>query len=369
MQYNNCQPASFAVRDEEGGHRRYREERHFFRNSFQRDRDRVVHSRPFRRLDGKTQVFLNGSGDHFRTRLTHTLEVSIIARTIARRLRLNEDLTEAIAMAHDLGHTPFGHSGERVLDELLKDEGGFDHNLQSLRIVDYLEKKYPSFNGLNLTYSVRTGLLKHRDKDTTLDNKRLPPHSHLEGQVADIADDLAYYTHDIDDGLESSLLAEEQVAGLQLWQRAVRQAGDEGVGADSRISQAYTVRCLIDMLVNDVIRVSEANLNEVAPETSADGCSCPYPLITFSDDIKDAARELRDFLFRRLYRHSEVTALHTQLGEILEDLFHYFLASPESMGEGARLRIPECGLKRSVADYIAGMTDRFAIDAHDRFCK
>ncbi|MFW6414565.1 MAG: dGTP triphosphohydrolase, partial [Verrucomicrobiota bacterium] len=342
---------------------------HSFRNCFQRDRDRVVHSRPFRRLDGKTQVFLNGSGDHFRTRLTHTLEVSIIARTIARRLRLNEDLTEAIAMAHDLGHAPFGHTGERVLNGLLKEEGGFDHNLQSLRIVDYLEKKYPGFNGLNLTEAVRTGLLKHRDENTTLDQKPLPPFPHLEGQVADMADDLAYYTHDIDDGLEAFLLSEEKVCSLQLWQLASKQAEKEGAGQDRQLRQSYTVRCLIDMLVNDVIRASEENINAKDLENHDEACWLDTSLVSFSSEFQEISRELRDFLFRELYRHQEVMQLHNQLERVVEELYYYFLDHPESVGQGARLRIPESGMKRAVADYIAGMTDRFALEAHHHLCR
>ena len=361
---NEAYLAPYAVHSDSSRGRRFPEPPHAFRSPFQRDRDRIVHSRAFRRLEGKTQVFLNGSGDHYRTRLTHTIEVSVIARTLARRLRLNEDLTEAIALAHDLGHTPFGHMGERVLDELLRDRacGGFDHNRQALRVVDCLERKYPGREGLNLSWEVRTGLLKHRQPDTRLDDVLLGEGTDLEAQVAYIADDVAYCTHDLDDGFESGLLKEASLRHVRLWQMAREQALGQGGSPRSESFRSYVVRCLIDTLVGDILAQTLFRFEQVP---------APVPLptggfagvLSFSPEIGAQAEELRTHLFRHVYRHRDVTAVNEQAGRIVRDLFRYFLKHPEKMGVSARRRAAE-NRERATADYIAGMTDRYALALH-----
>jgi dGTPase len=361
--------APYATRNADSRGRRSAEPGHSFRQPFQRDRDRIIHSRAFRRLDGKTQVFLNGTGDHFRTRLTHTIEVTAIARTLARGLALNEDLTEAIALAHDLGHTPFGHVGERVLNELLGEEhGGFDHNLQSLRIVDCLEKKYPGIDGLNLTWEVRCGLIKHRgERPVALDGVTLPPRPRLEAQVADIADDLAYYAHDIDDGIEGGLLQEADLAGVTLWDMAHEQALHNGAGNERELLVPYTIRCLIDMLVGDVLECSRQQLDAWQPPSPAAAQALPAPVIRFSEHFSQCSRQLRDFLFERVYWHPEVIEVNQRMGQAVRDLFATFTEHPDKMGAGAQKRITEFGLERTAADYIAGMTDRFALQLHRTF--
>ncbi|HRR29047.1 MAG TPA: dNTP triphosphohydrolase, partial [Victivallales bacterium] len=226
----NIHLAEYAIKNTSNPNRKYPEEPHPFRTDFQRDRDRILHSKAFRRLEYKSQVFLNGTGDHLRTRLTHTIEVAAIARTITRTFMLNEDLTETIALAHDLGHTPFGHPGEHVMNEIMKDEGGFDHNEQSLRMVDILERKYPEYEGLNLTYETRAGLVKRRNPEKAiLDGKKLPPQPSLESQVADISDDLTYYGHDVDDGLDSGLITEKMLESIEIWNMAAEIASKNGL--------------------------------------------------------------------------------------------------------------------------------------------
>jgi dGTPase len=361
--------APYAVRSSQGMRRRIAEGGHAFRTPFQRDRDRIVHSRAFRRLDGKTQVFLNGSGDHYRTRLTHTIEVAALARTMARRLRLNEDLTEAIALAHDLGHTPFGHMGERVLDELLDgEEGGFDHNRQCLRIVDYLEEKYPGRDGLNLTWEVRAGLIKHRDecRGAVLDGECLPPNPCLEAQVADVADDLAYYAHDVDDGLEAGLLDEKMLEGLAVWRRAMEIAGKDGpISGVRRIN--YTVRCMIDMFAADVINHSVSVVADADPEDCIAVRQLSGPLVGFSPAMKQASQELRVFLFKNLYRHSDIMEINERMGNVMRRLFQFLHDNPEHLGAGSRSRLDRFGLNRVVADYIAGMTDSYAVHLFEKF--
>jgi dGTPase len=364
--------APYAIHNVQSRGRRLTEDGHEFRQPFQRDRDRIIHSRAFRRLDGKTQVFLNGTGDHFRTRLTHTIEVAAIARTIARRLRLNEDLTEAIALAHDLGHTPFGHMGERVLDRMMQASGsGFDHNEQSLRIVDCLETKYPGIMGLNLTWEVRCGLIKHRDqsgKKSTLDNTPLPRVPSLEAQVADVADDLAYSTHDIDDGLEGGLISDQALQSVSLWRQARQQAQRDGAAPGSPYFLPYTVRCLIDMLVGNVIEHSLCQLKTFHPSTPAEVHALPASVIGFTPEFAAQTHELRTFLFENVYWHPEVIQLNERVGKVVEELFHFFMTNPDELGQGARQRTAATGRERAVADYISGMTDRFAMELHNRLC-
>ncbi|MDD3119114.1 MAG: deoxyguanosinetriphosphate triphosphohydrolase [Victivallales bacterium] len=362
--------APYAVRNSGSRGRRHPETAHPFRSDFQRDRDRILHSRAFRRLEYKTQVFLNGSGDHYRTRLTHTIEVAAIARTMARTLYLNEDLAETIALAHDLGHTPFGHAGERRMQALLRDDGGFDHNAQALKVVDELEIKYPSYNGLNLCWEVRSGLIKHRDGNTAvLDGAVLPAHPFLEAQVADLADDLAYYGHDVDDGLDAGLLNQEMLMTLPLWRRAVLPAEQAGLEPDSERYLAFSVRNLIDMMVGDAIRHSADLILASGVAASGDVERCDGALIAFSPEFALMTGELHDFLFENVYFHPEVIGVNHIASDRMENLFRVYIANPELLGDHARSRMERVGVKRAAADYIAGMTDRFAMNEYLRLCE
>lgn len=356
----------YAITESRG--RKYPHPSHPFRLDFQRDRDRVVHSRAFRRLEYKTQVFLNSHGDHFRTRLTHTMEVTALARTIARVLKVNEDLTEAISLAHDLGHTPFGHNGERVLDKLIADIGGFDHNIQSLRVVDYIEKKYPNRDGLNLTWEVRSGLVKRRGKEAALDGEKLPPFPSLEAQIADVSDDLAYYTHDIDDGIEAGLLNDEMLSQEVFWQKAKQLAIRSGGDPEQDYFNTFVVRNLIDMLVKNVVDSTVQRLEQMAPESPEKVGNMPRIIVGFSEDFADYSKSFRTFLFKNLYRHPQVNAVNDQTGRIINNLFDFFMKNPDDMPEGAQKRRNENPLARVVADYIAGMTDRYAQLLHDACC-
>ncbi|MFA4945271.1 MAG: dNTP triphosphohydrolase [Lentisphaeria bacterium] len=341
--------APWAMRAAESRGRRHPEPPHPFRSPFQRDRDRIIHCRAFRRLDGKTQVFLNGTGDHYRTRLTHTIEVAAIARTLARGLRLNEDLAEAVSLAHDLGHTPFGHMGERVLNELLP--GGFDHNAQSLRVVDRLERKYPGIEGLNLTWEVRRGLLKHAAAGGTLDGIPVEAPPSLEAQAAHIADDIAYCTHDLDDGLESGLLTPAMLDGLELWRRARETALGQGGDPSAGSFLTFVVRCLVDLLVEDGLQHSAASLARAGRAGTVGLSPALQPLVA----------QLAERLFQRLYRHPEVMAVNRRAGDVVRRLFRHFTGHPEELGESARQRAVGEGPARAAADYLAGMTDRYAL--------
>jgi len=340
-----------------------------WRTEYQRDRDRIIHSRAFRRLEYKTQVFLNGTGDHLRTRLTHTMEVAAIARNISRALRLNEDLAEAIALAHDLGHSPFGHSGEQVLNRLMRGHGGFEHNRQSLRTVAWLEQKYPGFPGLNLTWEVREGLAKHV---TSHDHPLLPPgfearSPSLEAQVANLADEVAYSSHDLDDGLEAGLLSEAALRHeVRVWRQAaarVRRAHGELPDACRR---DFIIRCIIDDQVHDVVETTERRL-QAARVASADAVRRrARPLVSYSPARRSSNLELRDYLYRNLYYNPAVRGPNTRAVQMLEALFHHYLEHPRDLGEQSRKRVRTEGPHRAVCDYLAGMTDRYAIEEHAR---
>ncbi len=361
--------AQYAVTQDNDGQRRWAESNHAFRSPFQRDRDRVVHSRAFRRLERKTQVFLDGEGDHYRTRLTHTIEVAAIARTLARSLNVNEDLSEAVALAHDLGHPPFGHMGESVLDELMRGVGEhFDHNEHSLRVVDTLERRYPGFEGLNLTKGVREALIKRRHPESSLDGVRLSLHPSLEGQIADLADDLAYYVHDVDDGLEAGLVTPGQISEQPLWSMAEERALEQRSPGDcsENAFPAFTLRCMLDMMVGDVLEGTQQRLEGWAPSSANDIRQASEPVVILSEPLSDGCRQLRQFLFEYLYRHPTVMNVNYRMGEVVRDLFSYYTRYPEKMGEGSRQRAERDGLYRAVADYIAGMTDRFALEVHAR---
>lgn len=357
--------APYAMKSADSKGRIYPEEEHPFRTDFQRDRDRILHSHAFRRLEYKTQVFLSYSGDHIRNRLTHTIEVAAIARTIARALAANEDLTEAIALAHDLGHTPFGHAGERAMAHLMAQYGGFDHNLQALRIVDLLEIKYPEYDGINLTWEVRSGLLKHRSEDVVLDGITLPPQASLEAQIADIADDLTYYGHDVDDGLDSGLITEEMMESLELWKRASILVRKFGVAPGTERFRAYAVRCIIDMMVGDLIRNSHLLIQQQNPQNVSEIEQCDHMMISFSQDFHTMTQELRSFLYEKLYFGPELNKLNALSLSRMQTLFQIFSKHPEFMGETIQQRIPIDGIHRAVADYIAGMTDNFAVTEYN----
>lgn len=362
---SNCPLSHFAIRETpHSARRREPESRHALRSPFQRDRDRIIHSRAFRRLEYKTQVFLSGEGDHYRTRMTHTIEVVAIARTLARGLGVNEDVTEAIAMAHDLGHTPFGHVGERVLDRLLADHGGFDHNQQSLRVVDSLEKKYPDREGLNLTWAVRTGLVKRRGQTKELDGVLLPPQPSLEAQTADLADDVAYYAHDVDDGIVAGLLTMDQLNSVRFWRMALDDALTTGGDRDADYFSAYVVRCLIDRLVGNIIDTSEARIRTSELHGPDDVTERLHPLVDFSEDFRSGSREFRTFLFENLYWNELVLGVNRRAETAVEGLFRHFVAHPQTMGRGAQARVERDGTERAAADYLAGMTDVYAIEKY-----
>lgn len=341
-----------------------------WRTEYQRDRDRVIHSRAFRRLEYKTQVFLNGTGDHLRTRLTHTMEVAAISRGIARALCLNEDLTETIALAHDLGHSPFGHRGEHVLDRLMRDHGGFEHNRQSLRVVEELEQKYPSFNGLNLSWEVREGLVKHftaydhPSKRAGFDAKN----SSLEAQVANLADEITYYSHDLDDGLDARLLSEDALnANVTVWRDAARHVRTEHGDLPDESRRYAIIRTMIDGQVRDVVQTTEKLIATAGVRNADDVRLHSRALVQYSPARRKLNLEMRKYLYRNLYFSKQVDEANTRAVRILEQVFKFYLAHPSEIGEQSRKRIRREGLHRAVCDYIAGMTDRYVIREHERF--
>ena len=346
--------------------RHYPEPPHPYRPPFERDRERIIHSTAFRRLQYKTQVFVNHEGDHFRTRMSHTIEVATIGRVIARVLRLNTDLVEAISLAHDLGHTPFGHTGEEVLNELTSDIGGFEHNRQSLRIVEYLERKYPDFPGLNLTYETREGIEKHftpydHPGERTLfgESTKMPS---LEAQVVNIADELAYTYHDIDDGLYSGILVPEELErGFPLFGEISKRIRKMYPGVDDEIWRSLCIKELINTLVTDVIEESKRRIERVAPESVDDVRAYPEQLIGFSDEISEQMKYASKFLFENLYRHYKVLRMSMKSRFIIEALFKAYLEEPRQLPTTSRKRLEHEPIKRVIADYIAGMTDRYAM--------
>lgn len=367
--------AAYAATESASRGRRYREPVARHRGEFQRDRDRIVHSTAFRRLVYKTQVFVNHEGDLYRTRLTHSLEVAQVARTVALALKLNEPLTEAIALAHDLGHTPFGHAGQETLNACMRDFGGFEHNLQSLRVVDMLEAKYADFPGLNLTFETREGILKHCSAKNarTLGElgerfleRRQPG---LEAQIADLADAIAYNNHDVDDGYRAGLLEISQLKEQPIFERAWRDVHDRYPDLDDRRFIYEIIRRMISRTVNDLIETSAERLRQASPGSIDDVRRKPAPLIGFSDDVREEHQQLKRFLLRALYQHDKVLEMTGKAQRMIEVLFERYMTTPDEMppefstpalanGEAERARV--------VADYIAGMTDRFAISEHER---
>ncbi|MGH0034699.1 MAG: deoxyguanosinetriphosphate triphosphohydrolase [Myxococcota bacterium] len=359
--------ASAAVKSMESAGRVVAETDHPYRTCFQRDRDRIVHSRAFRRLEYKTQVFVHHEHDHYRNRLTHTLEGAQIARTIARALRLNEELAESIALAHDLGHTPFGHAGERVLAELLRADGGFDHNRQTLRVVDWLEERYPEFRGLNLTAETREGILKHGIHwEHPVPLPPLYAQRSLEAQVADAADEIAYVNHDLDDGLRSGLLTLGQLEDVPLWQEAARRAQVRcsGSAVSPSVARSQTIIALINGLVTDLIEETSARLALHAPDSVEAVRRIEEPLVGFTPAVGGARLKLKRFLMDNLYQHPRVLGMTRKAERVVSELFTTFTETPSLLPPSVRDRFDDEGAPRAIADHVAGMTDRFAMAEH-----
>ena len=349
--------------------RQHKESPPVWRTQYQRDRDRVIHSRAFRRLEYKTQVFLNGSGDHLRTRLTHTIEVAAISRNLASALQLNTDLVETIALAHDLGHSPFGHKGETVLARLMKGHGGFEHNLHSLRIVEELEEKYPGFSGLNLSWEVLEGLAKHQtafdhpDKRKGFDAKN----SSLEAQIANLADEITYYSHDLDDGLDSGLLSENHLAkNVRVWALAARAVKKEHGNLPDECRRYFTIRTIIDLQIRDVVETSEQLIKAAGVQSADDVRRFPKPLIQYSPERRKLNLELRKYLYKNLYYNPVVHQPNLRAVKMLGQLFNYYLKHPKEIGDSSRRRLKKIGLHRAVCDYLAGMTDRYVMLEYER---
>ncbi|MFC2053696.1 deoxyguanosinetriphosphate triphosphohydrolase [Chloroflexota bacterium] len=359
--------APYGVRSQDSKGRVYNEEEPQYRTAFQRDRDRILHTTAFRRLEYKTQVFINYEGDHYRTRLTHTLEVAQIGRTIARSLGANEDLVEAICMAHDLGHPAFGHSGETALAKLMKDHRGFEHNKQSLRIVTELERRYADFTGLNLTWEVREGIVKHETEYDVSNSSEYNPElrGHLEAQIANAADELAYTAHDLDDGLRSGVIAFGMLEGITLWEILVESIGCRGVEIDN-LTRHCLVRQLIGLEVSDLVDTTYQRLLDSKIKSVDELQRLPYNVVGFSEDVHRRNRQLKDFLYTQLYRHYRVVRMAVKSERIISDLFQAYRSKPTMLPGHIQEFIEQYGLERTICDYIAGMTDRFAIEEHKK---
>lgn len=379
--------APFAAHSAQSRGRRFEEKAPVARTEFQRDRDRIVHSTAFRRLEYKTQVFVNHEGDLFRTRLTHSLEVAQIARSVARNLRVNEDLVEAISLAHDLGHTPFGHAGQDALNECMSEHGGFEHNLQSLVVVDELEEHYGAFDGLNLCFETREGILKHCSRENALKlgelgerflNRKQPS---IEAQIANVADEIAYNNHDVDDGLRSGLITLDQLANVALWQTHYEAAREEYPNIEGRRLIHETIRRIINTLIVDLIESTNANLARVNPQSVDDVRNAPA-LVAHGPAVAAQAAELKRFLYKNLYRHYRVMRMANKAQRVITGLFKAFIDDPRLLPPDYQARAPaaeesandnhaatEAGnttQARLIAHYIAGMTDRYALKEYGR---
>ena len=360
--------ATYAMRTADGRGRRHPEPEHAFRAPYSRDRDRIVHSTAFRRLMHKTQVFVSQSGDHHRTRLTHTLEVAQISRTIARQLNLNEDLTEAIALMHDLGHPPFGHAGERVLNDCMTNHGGFEHNRHGLRIVEELEYRYPDFPGLNLSWELLEAQAMHGKDRDALDVKRYLGAGQplLEAQVVDAADSLAYDTHDVDDALSMGLITPTDLEAVPFWTRMAQVVRERHRNLSPLNFQSTVVRAMVDHQVVDLLETTRRNLTERRIAAVADVRRCPIALVDFSPEVGKFREELEEFLRTRVYRDHRVTRLIHKGQRMLSRMFDEFVAHPDQLPERYLIRAGATSIERTVCDYLAGMTDRFALEEHAR---
>lgn len=353
---------SFAVTELNSKGRKFKEPRHAYRTSFERDRDRIIHTSAFRRLEGKTQVFMPKTSDHYRTRLTHSIEVAQIGRTIAKSLGVNEALAEAVCLAHDLGHSPFGHSGEAALNELAKTCGGFEHNFQTLRIVDLLERPYPDFAGLNLMYETRLALAKHRTLyDSPKTNNFTEKNCSLEGQIADLADRIAYNCHDLEDGLRAELLSFEMIMKVELCAQAAERCEAEKI-SDSLIRNTRIAKTVIDMLVGDCIETSRGAIASMHLENLQQVLDNGKNFITLSSDAEGALVELERFLLNNMYENQAVKAVSAQAAGWLEEVFEKFRKEPGLMPKFYRNLVGEFGLERTICDYISGMTDWYCLE-------
>jgi dGTPase len=359
--------APYGIRSKDSKGRCYPEEEPEYRTSFQRDRDRILHTTAFRRLEYKTQVFINYEGDYYRTRLTHTLEVAQIGRTIARALGANGDLTEAICLAHDMGHPPFGHNGETTLANLMKDHGGFDHNRQSLRIVTKLEQRYQDFPGLNLTWELREGIVKHESEYDISDARNYDPdlRGHLEAQITNAADELSYTAHDLDDGLRSGMINPPMLEGITLWEILVASVGWRGGELDD-LARHRMIRNLIDMEVSDLTHTTDQQLRQSGVRSVLELQKLPYNVVCFGEEMSKRNRQLKDFLYANLYRHHRVVRMAMKAERIISDLFRAYLREPAILPVHVQELAEERGLERNICDYIAGMTDRFAVEEYQK---
>ncbi len=359
--------APYAVHAANSRGRKYPESEPGFRTCFQRDRDRILHTSAFRRLEYKTQVFINYEGDYYRTRLTHTLEVTQIGRSLARALGANEDLVESICMAHDMGHPPFGHSGEATLNKLMRDHGGFNHNHHSYRIVTEIEKRYPQFPGLNLSWEVLEGMVKHETEYDKTDALDFDPslRGHLEAQITNVADELAYTSHDLDDGLRSGMITTEMLAGIDIWDMVVEKFGSDNCTLDD-LTRHQIIRELVGLEVNSMITSSMDRVEKSGVKTSLELQSLPYNVVGFDDLMQKRNRVLKDFLFKNMYRNYRVVRMQQKAERVLTELFNAYNHEPAMLPNQFQAQITDKGKERSICDYLAGMTDRFAVDEYQR---
>jgi dGTPase len=357
----------YAVQSANSKGRLFPEDESAYRTAFQKDRDRVLHTSAFRRLEYKTQVFINTQGDYYRTRLTHTLEVAQVGRTIARAIGVNEDLTETIALSHDLGHPPFGHAGERILDGLVKAHGGFDHNKQSFRVVTKLEKRYPEFEGLNLAWETLEGIVKHESEYDVSDATEFEPawRASLEAQIANIADETAYNAHDLDDGLRSGLLEARQLTDLKIWQMITSELGYNPEFV-TEFERRVLIRELLGWVITDIVRTTDKNLETNKIQTLEDVRARGGTLVCHNNEAKAMLRELKAFLYQHFYYHHRVMRQVHKAEHILTSLYNAFVSRPKMLPNNHQARIERVGLERAVCDYLAGMTDRFAMDEFNK---
>jgi len=360
--------APYAIRSKDSKGRKHSEDEPDYRTVFQRDRDRVLHTSAFRRLEYKTQVFINYEGDYYRTRLTHTLEVAQIGRSVARALGANEDLVETICLAHDLGHPPFGHSGERELSRLMVDHGGFNHNRHSFRIVTEIERRYPEFEGLNLTYEVLEGIVKHESEYDIADASDYDPslRGHLEAQIANVADELAYTAHDLDDGLRSGMITPEQLSGISLWEVLNESIGRRHTDVLDDLARHRLIRRLIGIEVTDLTQSIDRMIRRSGVRKVEELQKLPYNVVGFSEDMHRRNRELKDFLYNNLYNHYRVVRMAVKAERIITSLFEAFIKEPNILPDQFQESIDSKGLEQTICYYIAGMTDRFAIDEYQK---
>ena len=359
--------ATYAVHASRSKGRKYPENEPLYRTCFQRDRDRVLHTTSFRRLEYKTQVFINYEGDYYRTRLTHTLEVAQIGRTIARAMGANEDLVETICMAHDLGHPPFGHSGETTLNQLMEGYGGFNHNHQSYRIVTELEHRYAQFPGLNLSWEVLEGIVKHETEYDKTDALDYDPHlrGHLEAQITNVADELAYTAHDLDDGLRSGMITTDMLSEIDLWNMVMERLNIHSRQLDD-LTRHSIIRELIGLEVDSMISESNERLQRSGVKTLADLQSHAQNVVGFDDVMRARNRELKDFLYKNMYRHYRVVRMQKKAERILSELFHAYVSEPSMLPIHFQDQLEIKGKEKTICDYLAGMTDRFAVDEYQK---